>query len=222
MAAAPERPVACGIGCGGPMNPIDRTVSPLHIPSWVGLFPWPTRSRQDYATAVLENDAKAMALGESWCGAAVDVADLVGRGRVGAGVGGGIVAGGAVRPARQRRAHRPCHRGPDRAALPVWWPGVPGGVLQQEWAGHRAGDREVPLAPRRPSSSAVGCSSAGPWPRAAAVVDLRLAVVEGDHRPVLGEPFFATANAGPRRRASSGVAWPPARRTVAAGARQRR
>ena len=35
IAAAPERPVACGIGCGGPMNPIDRTVSPLHIPSWV-------------------------------------------------------------------------------------------------------------------------------------------------------------------------------------------
>ena len=34
MAAAPTPPVGCGVGCGGPMNPAERTVTPLHIPTW--------------------------------------------------------------------------------------------------------------------------------------------------------------------------------------------
>src|SRR5215207_1110510 len=31
IAASPVAPVACGVGCGGPMSPQAETVSPLHI-----------------------------------------------------------------------------------------------------------------------------------------------------------------------------------------------
>ena len=37
-AAAPARPVVCGVGCGGPMEPGGRMVSPLNITGWRG-FP---------------------------------------------------------------------------------------------------------------------------------------------------------------------------------------
>ena len=67
-----------------------------------------------YDSKSLDADvAKAMALGESWCGAAVDVADFVGV-VVGAGVGGGIVSGGRLM--RGRLVHLKPHGGhPSRA-----------------------------------------------------------------------------------------------------------
>ena len=34
VAAAPTNLVGCGVGCGGPIDPSARTVSPLYIPSW--------------------------------------------------------------------------------------------------------------------------------------------------------------------------------------------
>lgn len=95
LAASPERPIACGVGCGGPMAPLEGTVSPLHIPSWRG---FPLREFAEQLTGmpvVVDNDAKALALAEAWRGAAVGVDDFIGM-VVGTGVGGGIVSGGRL------------------------------------------------------------------------------------------------------------------------------
>jgi glucokinase len=99
--AAPEpgdaqgAPVACGVGCGGPMDREAGTVSPLNIPAWRA---FPLRARLAQATGLpvtLDNDAKAFALAEGWTGAARGVDDFVAM-VVSTGVGGGIVSGGVL------------------------------------------------------------------------------------------------------------------------------
>src|SRR5690349_14764354 len=68
-AAARAEAIACGIGSGGPMRGADRLVSPVNISAWRD---FPLRARVQAATGlptVLENDAKALALGEGWLGA---------------------------------------------------------------------------------------------------------------------------------------------------------
>jgi glucokinase len=86
---------ACGCGCGGPMAPAGDAVSPLNIPGWRG---FPLRSRLEAvaaAPAFVDNDAKALALGEGWRGAARGVRDYIGM-VVSTGVGGGIVLDGRL------------------------------------------------------------------------------------------------------------------------------
>src|SRR5687767_2673445 len=62
--------VACGVGCGGPMARGGELVSPLNIPSWRD-FPLRTVLADALGTPVhIDNDAKALALGEGWRGAA--------------------------------------------------------------------------------------------------------------------------------------------------------
>ena len=87
--------VVCGVGSGGPMTPAGETVSPINIPAWRG---FPLRSRMRDLTGLdvtVDNDAKALALGEGWVGG--------GRGEpafvamvVSTGVGGGIVLDGRL------------------------------------------------------------------------------------------------------------------------------
>ena len=87
--------LACGVGCGGPMQRTPSTVSPLNIPAWRD-FPLAARLEEAIGMPVtVDNDAKALALGEGWKGA--------GRGRknfmamvVSTGVGGGIVLDGKL------------------------------------------------------------------------------------------------------------------------------
>src|SRR4051812_45773386 len=62
-------PAVCGVGCGGPMSPGGEEVSPLNIEVWRD---FPLRSRLAEATGLatyVDNDAKALALGEGWMGA---------------------------------------------------------------------------------------------------------------------------------------------------------
>ncbi len=85
---------ACGAGCGGPMEGGD-SVSPLHIPAWRR---FPLRSRLAALTSVptaVDNDARALALGEGWKGGAVGAADYLAM-VVSTGVGGGIVLDGRL------------------------------------------------------------------------------------------------------------------------------
>ncbi|MGH9122125.1 MAG: ROK family protein [Acidimicrobiales bacterium] len=94
-AAGRARALACGVGCGGPMLPGGTEVSPLNIPAWRG---FPLLGRLEQLTGlptVVDNDAKALALGEGWRGVA--------RGRstylamvVSTGVGGGVVVDGRL------------------------------------------------------------------------------------------------------------------------------
>lgn len=88
-------PEALGIGCGGPMIFPEGIVSPLHIPAWKE---FPLRAMLAEALdlpAVLDNDAKAFALGEALYGAGRGARCMLGM-VVSTGVGGGIVADGRL------------------------------------------------------------------------------------------------------------------------------
>lgn len=85
----------CGVGCGGPMKGPGETVSPVNIPGWRD---FPLRQRLADHTALptfLDNDAKALALAEGWCGAARGHGAYVGM-VVSTGVGGGVVLDGRL------------------------------------------------------------------------------------------------------------------------------
>jgi glucokinase len=88
-------PVVCGVGTGGPMTRGGAAVSPINIPAWRG---FPLHDRLAELTEVptfVDNDAKALALGEGWIGAARGRADYVAM-VVSTGVGGGIVLDGRL------------------------------------------------------------------------------------------------------------------------------
>jgi glucokinase len=94
---------AVGVGCGGPMTAGGEEVSPLNIPGWRG---FPLRARLVEALGLpvyVDNDAKALALGEGWCGAAAGVRDYVAM-VVSTGVGGGIVLEGRLLDGRAGNA----------------------------------------------------------------------------------------------------------------------
>ncbi|HEY5098031.1 MAG TPA: ROK family protein [Acidimicrobiales bacterium] len=83
-------PEVCGVGCGGPMSFGGETVSPLNIPAWVR-FPLRGRLQRGLGLPVaVDNDAKALALGEGWLGAAQGSGNYLAM-VVSTGVGGGIV-----------------------------------------------------------------------------------------------------------------------------------
>ncbi len=84
-----------GVGCGGPMVYPEGRVSPLNIPAWRD-FPLRDRLAERYRRpAVVDNDAKAFALGEYSLGAGRGARCLLGM-VVSTGVGGGIVEAGRL------------------------------------------------------------------------------------------------------------------------------
>jgi len=86
---------AVGVGCGGPMRWPEGIVSPLHIPAWRE-FPLRERFTSELGMpCVVENDAKAFALGEHWLGAGREARALLGI-VVSTGVGAGIVMDGRL------------------------------------------------------------------------------------------------------------------------------
>ena len=85
----------CGVGCGGPMSAGGEEVSPLNIGAWRD-FPLKQRLRDLTALPVrIDNDAKALARGEGWVGAAAGERDFLAM-VVSTGVGGGIVLDGRL------------------------------------------------------------------------------------------------------------------------------
>lgn len=90
-----------GVGCGGPMD--EQTVSPLNIPAWRH-FPLASRLRSELGVEVfLDNDAKALAIGEARFGYGVGLDDFVAM-VVSTGVGGGIYSGGRLLQGRSGNA----------------------------------------------------------------------------------------------------------------------
>lgn len=86
---------AIGVGCGGPMRYPQGVVSPLNIPAW---REFPLRERLTTAfglPCVVDNDAKALALGERWRGAGRGANAMLGM-VVSTGVGGGIILDGRL------------------------------------------------------------------------------------------------------------------------------
>lgn len=96
LAPVPQDQVAtCGVGSGGPMRDGGELVSPLNIPAWRD---FPLRRRLEELTGLptfVDNDAKALALGEGWRGAAVGVDNYLAM-VVSTGIGGGVVLDGRL------------------------------------------------------------------------------------------------------------------------------
>ena len=83
----------CGVGCGGPMTRKGGRVSPLNIPAWRE-FPLRKRLSDSLGFHVaVDNDAKALALGEAWFGAGRKYSNFLAM-VVSTGIGGGLFVDG--------------------------------------------------------------------------------------------------------------------------------
>src|ERR1700716_1250821 len=91
----PAAPMVCGAGCGGPMTRGGEEVSPLNIPAWRHFPPRRRLARAPGLPVAVDNDAKALTLGEGWVGAAAGEQNFIGM-VVSTGVGGGIVLDGGL------------------------------------------------------------------------------------------------------------------------------
>jgi glucokinase len=183
-----------GVGCGGPMEPGGATVSPLNVPAWRS---FPLRDRLGTLTGLpvhIDNDAKALALGEGWVGAARGVRDYIAM-VVSTGVGGGIVLDGRLLDGGSGNAGHIGHvivepRGRMCACGAQ-------GCLEAEASGPsiRAATgldpQEVDEDVRRHVGTLVGRAVA----TVANLLDLRLAVVAGSVALGYGKTFFAAAQA---------------------------
>ena len=185
---------ACGVGCGGPMAEGGAQVSPLNIPAWRG-FPLRQRLADHLGLPVaVDNDAKALALGEGWCGAAAGERDYLAM-VVSTGVGGGIVSRGRLLEGASGNAGHVGHV--FVADGTEAWPSHPAGLLESEASGTALALRTgAPAADAGPDVRAHAGTLVG---RAVASVanllDLRLAVVAGSVALGYGDAFFAAAQA---------------------------
>lgn len=193
-------PTRCGVGCGGPMAPGGRTVSPLNIPAWRA---FPLRSRLEEVVGLpvfVDNDAKALALGEGWLGAARGVQDYIAM-VVSTGVGGGIVVDGRLLDGAQGNAGHIGHVvvEPDGRRCACGGQGCleaeASGLSIEAMTGRPASEAEPSV--RRRTGTLVGRAVA----TVANLLDLELAVVAGSVALGFGEPFFAAAQEEIERRA---------------------
>lgn len=184
--------VACGVGSGGPMTRGGETVSPLNIPGWRA-FPLRSRLASELDLPVhVDNDAKALALGEGWRGAAQG-ADAYIAMVVSTGVGGGIVLDGRLLDGHDANAGHIGHLivEPDGAVCPCG----ARGCLEAEASGTAIASRtgrpaaEAPPEERARAGRLVGRAVAS----VAALLDLPLAVVAGSVALGFGAPFFEAA-----------------------------
>lgn len=194
MAAAPEVPVAVGVGCGGPMDPAGGTVHPLHIPSLEGVALAADLGELTGLPVAVDHNAKALALGEAWGGAAVGVRDFIAI-SMGSAVGGGIVSGGRLLEGRLGNAGQLGHVVVEPEGRSCACGGR--GCLEAYCSG-RAIEEETGRPPQRAPQAIVertGILVGRALASVGAVCDLRLAVVGGSVALGFGEPFFAAAQA---------------------------
>jgi glucokinase len=185
---------AVGVGCGGPMTPGGEEVSPLNIPSWRG---FPLRARLTEHTRLpvfIDNDAKAVALGEGWKGAAQGARDYVGM-VVSTGVGGGIVSDGRLIDGNEGNAGHIGHVIVEPDGLPCACGGH--GCLEAHSSG--AAIQRITGRPAAEASDDVRAQTGTYVGRAVASVanllDLQLAVVGGSVALGFGAVFFQAAQA---------------------------
>lgn len=190
--AGDSRVVACGVGCGGPMTPGGEEVSPLNIKTWRR---FPLRARLAALTGLatyVENDAKALAVGEGWIGAAEGYADYLAM-VVSTGVGGGIVLDGRLLNGRLGNAGHIGHVVVEPEGRPCVCGGR--GCLEAEASGPAITARtgrpaaEAPAALVARTGTLVGRAIAS----VANLLDLSLAVVGGSVALGFGAPFFDAA-----------------------------
>ena len=185
-------PDACGVGCGGPMELGGRTVSPLNIHAWRG---FPLRARLADLVGVpvaIDNDAKALALGEGWVGAARGCDNYLAM-VVSTGVGGGIVLDGRLLDGSGGNAGHIGHIVVEPKGRPCACGGR--GCLEAEVSGTAIAAMtgrpalEADLGLRRHCGTLVGRAVAS----VACLLDLQLAVVAGSVALGFGDDFFDAA-----------------------------
>ena len=186
--------IACGVGSGGPMSDDGDKVSTLSIPTWRD---FPLRTSIASLTGLptfVDNDAKAVVMGEVWCGAAVGCRDVIGM-VVSTGVGGGIITDGKLLDGNTGNAGhighinvvpngRLCKCGA-RGCLEA----VASGTAIAAMTGKPAAQATPEIVHQ--TGAYVGRAVAS----VAALLDLRLAVIGGSVALGFGEPFFHAAQA---------------------------
>ena len=185
---------AIGVGAGGPMTLGGRSVSPLNIPAWRD-FPLYDRLVDRYALPVaIDNDAKALAIGEGRWGAAIGVSDYLAM-VVSTGVGGGIVLNGRILDGAEGNAGHIGHVIVEPDGHECACGGR--GCLEAETSGNaiaRITGRpaaEASVEVRRRTGMLVGRAVAS----VAGLLDLRLALVAGSVALGFGDDFFEAAQA---------------------------
>ncbi len=186
--------VVCGVGCGGPMAAGGETVSPLNIGAWRG---FELRARLAEATGLatfVDNDAKALALGEGWAGSAAGASNYLAM-VVSTGVGGGIVLDGRLLDGAAGNAghigHLIVEPGGRRCRCGAR------GCLEAEASGTAIAavtGRPPALAPP-PVVERTGRLVGRAVASVASLLDLGLVLVAGSVALGYGEPFFAAARA---------------------------
>lgn len=183
-------PEMIGVGCGGPMAA--GRVSPLNIEQWRD-YPLQERLEDRFGLPVhLDNDAKALALGEGRWGAARGAADFLAM-VVSTGVGGGIVLDGRLLGGAAGNAGHIGHL----VVEPLGRRCACGarGCLEAEVSGTAVAEvtgapaKDAPLELRRRSGRLVGRAVAS----VCNLLDLPLAVVAGSVALGWGQPFFDSA-----------------------------
>ena len=184
-------PVAVGCGSGGPVD-AEGGYSPLNIPAWRA-FPLAERLEATFGCdAYVDNDAKALAVGEGWIGAAAGVRDYIGM-VVSTGVGGGIVLNGQLLSGAAGNAGHIGHMivEPDGAQCLCG----ARGCLEAEASG--TGIATITGRPAAEATDEVKERTGRLVGRAVASVanllDLKLAVVAGSVALGFGDAFFAAA-----------------------------
>lgn len=193
-AATSYQLVACGVGCSGPMSDEGDKVSSLHIAEWND---FPLRSKLAALTGLdtyVDNDAKAVVLGEVWCGAAVGHRDVIGM-VVSTGVGGGIILDGRLLDGHRGNAGHIGHVNvvPGGRLCTCGAPGcleaVASGTAIAAMTGRPAAEASAQIIEQ--TGTYVGRAIAS----VAALLDLHLAVVGGSVALGFGPPFYAAAQA---------------------------
>ena len=186
--------IACGVGCGGPMGPGGEVVSPLNIPGW-RQFPLRARLAEALRLPVtIDNDAKALALGEGWRGAAQGLQSYLAM-VVSTGVGGGIVLDGRLLDGDGTNAGHIGHLivEPDGRTCPCG----ARGCLEAEASGTAIAARTGAPAKEASSDERARCGRLVGRAVASvvALLDLHLVAVGGSVALGYGDEFFEAAQA---------------------------
>lgn len=191
VAAMPagEPLAACGVSCVGPIDHADGTLTPVHLPSWVG---FPLARELENVTGLpvsIDSAGRALALAEAWCGAAVGRDDVVAI-LLGDEVDAGIISSGRLLRGRTGNVGQIGHLVVEPDGLPCACGGA--GCLDV-YAGAASIEAETGRQLVRTPESIVdraGIMVGRAIASVAAMVDTSLVVVTGSVPATFGAPLF--------------------------------